>query len=93
MANDLTLPGRLVLDTAAVVSATNTFVIRKMVLVAVDAEAAASFEDGNGDVITSLAAPAGSSDEIDFNNNTLRVTGLELASISGTGAVAYVYCG
>lgn len=93
MANITDLPGRLILDTAGVVSATNYYVIRKIVLVAGGDEAAASLEDGNGDVITSLAAPAGSSDEIDFNANTYRGTGLELASITGTSAVVYVYCG
>lgn len=91
MANDTNNPGVLVLDTAAVISATNTFKIRKIRLVPAAAASTASFEDGEGRVIAGLAAPAnGHSDDANFDPPYV-VTGLELASITGTGAVAYVY--
>jgi hypothetical protein len=93
MANILTTPGVLVLDTAAVISTTNLFSIRKIVLVAGGAAAACEVRDSADRIIASLAAPATSSDEIDFNAERLTVTGLELQSISGAGALCYVYCG
>ena len=91
MANVLTTPGVLVLDTAAVISTTNLFSIRKIVLVAAGAAIACEVRDGADRIIASLAAPANSSDEIDFNAERLTVTGLELQSI--TGGLCYVYCG
>lgn len=92
MANDLDNPGVLVLDTAAVISTTNKFKIRKIVLVAGAAAADAECRNGADEIITSLAAPADSSDEIDFNASPFICTGFELQSISGAGAVVYVYC-
>jgi hypothetical protein len=93
MANDLDNPGVLMLDTAAVISTTNLFAIRKIVLIAGATACDAEIRDGADRIIAQLAAPAESSDEIDFNAEKWICTGLELQSIAGTGAVVYVYCG
>lgn len=91
MANDLT-HNPLVLDTAAVISATNVFRIKKIVFRGALAGDDAIFEDGLGRVIVRLTAPAATSnDEFDCVGSPMIVTGLELASIAASG-VAYVYC-
>jgi hypothetical protein len=91
MANDLDNPGVLVLDTAAVISTTNLFVIRKLRLVPAAAAALAQVRDGSDRIIAALAAAAnGHADEINFSPPHV-MTGFELESISGAGAVLYVY--
>lgn len=93
MSNDVNNKGVLILDTPAVISATNTFKIRKLVLISGATACDATLEDGAGDLIAQLSCPAESADEIDWNANSQVSKGLELASIAGTGAVVYVYCG
>lgn len=93
MANDLDNRGVLILDTAAVISTTNMFKIRKLVLVTGATAGDAELRDGSDRIIAQLSAPAESADELDFNAMAFIGYGLELQSISGTGAVVYVYCG
>jgi hypothetical protein len=94
MANVLTTPGVLVLDTPAVISATNPYKIRKARLVPAAQNATATLKDGSGRVIAGLAAVAsGVPDEMDFSSMSVGpFKGLELATLTGTGAVLYVYC-
>jgi hypothetical protein len=92
MANDVT-HNPLILDTAAVISATNKYVIKKIVFRGALAGDDAVLENGAGQVIARLTAPAATSnDELDFAGDWLIVDGLELASIAASGVV-YVYCG
>lgn len=92
MANQLTTPGVLRLDTAAVISATNKFKIRLIVLIPGSTPSTASLKDGAGRVICDLSAPtSGLADTRVFVNPPV-VTGLELATIAGTGALVEVYC-
>jgi hypothetical protein len=93
MANDLS-HNPLILDTPAVISATNKFTLNHIRLVPDGAAAArAVLEDGQGRVIAVLQAPAQQTDRIDHGPNNMHITGLELASISGAGAQVHVYCG
>ena len=90
MANDLT-HNPLILDTAAVISAANTFVILKIQFRGAAAGDVAIFEDGIGREIARLSAPAaGAIDELDFTARPFTVIGLELASIAASG-IAHVY--
>ena len=92
MSNDLS-HNPLILDTAAVISLTNQFVIRKVVFFADTASDAASLEDGQGkEILRCQTGAAGAPDEHDWNSNPLVVTGLELATISA-GCSLHVYCG
>ena len=91
MANDLT-HDPLILDTPAVISATNIFKIRKAVLTGHTATATAQIKNGAGQVIGDLQATAGAVDELNFPNGYV-VKGFELASITGAGAKLEVYCG
>jgi hypothetical protein len=89
MANILTTPGVLVLDTPAVVSATNQYKIRKVRLVPAAQNSTAMLKDGSGRVIAGLAAVAnGVPDEMDFSSMSAPFKGLELATLVGTGAPA-----
>jgi hypothetical protein len=94
MSNALTTPGVLRLDTPAVIDATNMFKIRKVRLVPAGFAATATLKDGAGRLIASLSAPAnGPADEKDWHAQSWGpVKGLELATLTGTGAVVYVYC-
>ena len=92
MANDLT-HNPLRLDTAAVISTTLKFCIKKIVLITGATAGDAELRDGQDRIIAQLAAVAEAPDELDFNADPLIITGLELQSISGTGAQVYVYCG
>ena len=91
MANDVT-HNPLVLDTNAVISATNRFQIRKARIVAAAAAVSATLKNGAGQEIGRLAAAIGTADEIDFHADPLEVVGLELASLAGAGAIVHVYC-
>ncbi len=77
----------LILDTAAVLSDSNQFRIRKARLIGAAASDVATLEDGAGRLVLSLK---GVVDECDFNHKPLIVTGLELASITA-GATLLVY--
>lgn len=98
MANVLTTHGVLVLDTAAIISATAKFKIKKIVLVGGHSGAGAAgdnatLEDGTGALIAKVQVPVAKGvDEVDFGIDGLFVTGLELATISSAGLV-FVYCG
>jgi len=92
MANDLT-HNPLILDTAAVISATNTFKLLKVQFIGAVAGDDAIFENGLGQEIIHLSAPAANApDSIDYGPDGFIVKGLELASIAVSG-VAHVYCG
>ena len=92
MANDFTVPGVLRMDTAAVVSTTLKFKISHIRLVPGAAAATAEFRNGADQIIAQLAAAAnGNSDEVWFTPPRI-FTGLELKTIAGAGAQAYVYC-
>lgn len=91
MANDVT-HDPLILDTAAVISATNTFRIRKIVLTGHTANATAQVKNGAGQVIGDLQATAGAVDELNFSVDPLVSKGFELAAIAGAGAKVEVYC-
>jgi hypothetical protein len=94
MPNVLNTPGVLVLDTAAVISTTLLFKVKKIVLQAGTTTSTAEIRDGADRVIASLATVAnGPSDEQSFGDDGLIVTGLELQTIAGTGARVFVYCG
>jgi len=92
MANDLT-HNPLRLDAAAIISATNLFVLKKVVLTGHTANATATIKNGAGQNIGTLQATAGAVDELNFSPDGLRSTGFELATITGAGAVVEVYCG
>jgi hypothetical protein len=93
MANILTTPGLLDLDTAAVISATNKYKIRLVALVPAAAAATAVLEDGAGREICRMSANAnGIADARVFVNPAYSCTGLELATITGAGARLQVYC-
>ena len=89
-------PGVTVVDAAGTIKASATGVmapnikIRKIVLVAAGASVAATITDGADREIARLAAPANSSDEIDFNANSFVCNGLKVASITA-GAFLYLY--
>jgi hypothetical protein len=91
MANQLTTPGVLRLDTAAVISATNIFKIRLMVLIPIATPATAQIKNGAGQIIADMATPANGLADTRVFVNPAVVTGFELASISA-GAVLEVYC-
>jgi hypothetical protein len=93
MANQLTTPNVLVLDTPAVIDATNQFKIRKIRLVPAAAAATATIKNGAGQVVHALsAAAAGPGDEIDWSSQSFPQKGLELATLVGAGAIVYIYC-
>jgi hypothetical protein len=92
MANDLS-HNPLILDTAAVISATNRFVLRKVVFYADTAADFAVLEDGLGrEILRCQTGAAGAPDEHDWNSQYFEVTGLELASISA-GCSIHIFCG
>lgn len=92
MANDLDNPGVLVLDTAAVISATNKFKIRKLFLDPAGAAASADIADGAGNHLHYLNCPANQGREIDFGEKCFWQVGFELVSITA-GAHLHVYAG
>lgn len=92
MANVLTTPKVLTLDTAAVISATLQYEIKLIRLVPAAAAATASFKDGAGRLIARMAAAANGNADPAVFNPPLKVTGLELATITGAGAAIDVYC-
>jgi hypothetical protein len=65
--------------------------IRKLVLVAAAAAASATITDGNDKLIAMLAAPIGSSDEIDFNADNFMATGLKVSAMAGAGGTLFLY--
>jgi hypothetical protein len=91
MANDLT-KNPLMMDTAAVISLTNTFIIKKIILDPAGAAGSADFHDGNGRHWLHLACPANQHREVDFGEGGFTVTGLELAAITA-GAHVHIFCG
>ena len=62
--------------------------IRKLVLVSATTACTATITDGGDRVIAKLAAPAGSSDEIDFNSDTFAATGLKVSAMAGDAAAS-----
>lgn len=90
MANDLT-HNPLILDTAATISLTQTFYIRKLTFIGAVAGDDAIFQNGKSQEIAHLSAPAANApDAIDFGYQPLKVTGLILSAIAASG-VAHVY--
>ena len=68
--------------------------IRKIVLVSATLACTATITDGGDRVIAKLAAPAGSSDEIDFNADSFAATGLKVSAIGGdTSSSLFIYGG
>lgn len=93
MANDLNNPGVLILDTAATISLTNQFVIKKIQFIGAVAGDDAIFQDGAGREIAHLSAPAANApDFIDFGESPHVCTGLILSTLAASG-VCHVYCG
>jgi len=76
-----------------VVAAPAKVKIKKLVLVAAGVAGLATVTDGGDRVIAMLAAPIGSSDEIDFNADAFMCTGLKVSVLSGTGARLFLYGG
>jgi hypothetical protein len=93
----LTNPGVTSLVTAdapaTLIAAPLLVKIRKLVLVAPAAVAAlATVTDGTDRLIAMLAAPAGSSDEIDFQQgNGFTCQGLKVSSMTGAAATLFLY--
>lgn len=68
--------------------------VAKIVLVAAAAAATATITDGNDLEIGALAAPIGSSDELDWsssNKGGFPSNGLKVSAIAGAGARIYIY--
>ena len=65
--------------------------VRKIVLVAAAAAATATVTDGNDKEVHALAAPIGSSDEIDFNSDSFEQQGLKVSAMTGAGSKLYIY--
>ena len=83
MANVLTTPGVLTLDTAAVISATNIFKIRQIVYAAPAAAIGVfTLEDGAGRLILTGRAAVSGSLVVDLGGKAF--VGLEVASITGS---------
>jgi hypothetical protein len=77
---------------AAVTNSKFNIKIAKIVLVAAAAAASATVTDGNDLEIGSLAAPIGSSDELDFHaSKGFVANGLKVSAIAGAGAKLYIY--
>ena len=92
MANDVAA-NPFLLDTAAVISATEVFTIKKITFLGAAAGDSAILESGAGREIARLKTPViGATDELSFIPGALSVVGLELASISAGGLV-HVYLG
>lgn len=93
MANNVTQPHVLVLDTTAdSVVATGTSVrIRKVRLIAAAAAATAQLNEAGGSVTKiHLTAPATNADTVEFYAAPFILDGLEV-TLSGAGAILYVY--
>ena len=88
--------GVTVVDAAGTVLASSTsgpnVKVRKIVLVAAGAAVVASVTDGADKLVAMLAAPAGSSDEIDFNADGFMMNGLKVSVITA-GAFLFLYGG
>lgn len=83
MANVLTTPGVLTLDTAAVISATLPFRITQIVYTApAAAVGAVTLKDGAGREIGTFRAPTSDSVVIPFGEDGKSFVGLEVASIT-----------
>ncbi len=92
MANVVTTPGVLTLDTAAIISATLTYHITHIVYAApAAAVGACTLEDGAGRLIGTLRAPVSGLAVIDFGHEGKRFVGLELASITASSNLT-IYC-
>ena len=77
---------------APAAGAGNNVRVRKLVLVAAAQAASATITDGNDKEIASLAAPIGSSDEIDFSaKDPFGAAGLKVSAMAGTGGKLYLY--
>ncbi len=93
MANDVSQPYVLVLDTTAdnIVAVGTPVKIRKARLVAAAAAAIAVINKAGGSVgVIRLAAPVGDADEVDFQTAPFTLDGLEV-TLTGAGAVLYIY--
>lgn len=94
MANDVSQPYVLVLDTAAdnIVAAGTQVNVMKIRLVTAAAAATATLCKAGGTVgVIGLAAGAGFSDVIEFEQAPMKLAGLRLLALAGAGAVVYVY--
>lgn len=95
MANDLTRPGVIFLDTAAdnIVAAGTPVLVHKARFVHPTAAGAATITDAGGATARiELATGAGGSDTIDFYSNPLKLSGLRLLALAAGGSV-YLYTG
>jgi len=94
MANNVSQAEVLVLDTAAdnIVAAGTSVYVRKARLAGGTTASKATICEAGGSVAKiSLAHVSDSSDEVYFNGKGLKLNGLKLIAISGTGSVLYLY--
>lgn len=92
MSNVTTTPGVLTLDTAAVISATNKFVITQIVYAAPAAAVGeATIKDGAGRLIGTLRAAVSGTAILDFGSEGKGFIGFELATITAASNMT-VYC-
>ena len=93
MANVTTTPGVLTLDTAAVISATNKFKIKKVVYAAPAAAIGAfTLENGAGELIMTGRAAVSGSLVVDFGDDGYESVGLEVATITASSNLT-IFCG
>lgn len=89
MANVLTTPGFLTIDTAAVLSTTAKYKLGVLVYAApAGAIGACTLEDGAGNLIMTLRAPTSGTVSVDLGGK--EVTGLEVASITASSNLTIV---
>lgn len=92
MANVVTTPGVLTLDTAAVISASQKYVITQLVYSApAAAVGAVTLKDGAGREIGTFRAPVSDSIVIDFGPDGKSFIGLEVSAITASSNLT-VYC-
>ena len=80
-------------DAPATLVASAPVKIKKIVLVSTTNAMLATITDGADKVIAMLAAPPGSSDEIDFNADAFMANGLKVSAITGAGGTLFIYGG
>lgn len=78
-------------DAPATLAVSARVKIKKIVLVSAAAATLATVTDGADKVIAMLAAPIGSSDEIDFNADAFVAVGLKVSVLSGAGGTLFIY--
>lgn len=93
MANVLTTPGVLTLDTAAILSATTKYKIKKIIYAAPAAAVGAfTLEDGAGRLILTGRAAVSGSLVVDFGDDAYECVGLEVATITSASNLT-IFCG